>query len=118
MLAWDRRDASKTLVLTLGKVLLYEGEVVPEGASLQQSIEVWYDTSVLKIAQHPSFVHYQIPAGGVRKEILSSKWEPCQMGYSPLTHRAKIQPAVGPQEDLLTIVKRRKLQWYGHVSHS
>ena len=71
MLAWDRRDASKTLVLTLGKVLLYEGEVVPEGASLQQSIEVWYDTSVLKIAQHPSFVHYQIPAGGVRKEILS-----------------------------------------------
>ena len=32
--------------------------------------------------------------------------------------RAKIQQAVGPQEDLLTIVKRRKLQWYGHVSRS
>ena len=30
--------------------------------------------------------------------------------------RAKIQ--LGPHEDLLTIVKRRKLQWYGHVSHS
>ena len=30
--------------------------------------------------------------------------------------RAKIQQAVGPHEDLLTIVKRRKLQWYGHVS--
>ena len=29
----------------------------------------------------------------------------------------KIQQAVGPDEDL-TIVKRRKLQWYGHVSHS
>ena len=29
--------------------------------------------------------------------------------------RAKIQKAIGPQEDLLTIVKRRKLQWYGHV---
>ena len=28
-----------------------------------------------------------------------------------------IQKAVGPHEDLLTIVKRRKLQWYGHVSH-
>ena len=28
--------------------------------------------------------------------------------------RAKIQQAVGPCEDLLTIVKRRKLQWYGH----
>ena len=29
---------------------------------------------------------------------------------------AKIQQAFGPHEDLLTIVKRRKLQWYGHVS--
>ena len=32
--------------------------------------------------------------------------------------RAKIQEAIGPHEVLLTIVKRRKLQWYGHVSHS
>ena len=32
--------------------------------------------------------------------------------------RAKIQQAIGPHEDLLPIVKRRKLQWYGHVSHS
>ena len=32
--------------------------------------------------------------------------------------RAKIQQANGPHEDLLTIVKRHKLQWYGHVSHS
>ena len=32
--------------------------------------------------------------------------------------RAKIQQAIGPHEDLLTIVKRRKLQWYGHVSRS
>ena len=32
--------------------------------------------------------------------------------------RAKIQQAIGPHEDLLTIAKRRKLQWYGHVSHS
>ena len=31
--------------------------------------------------------------------------------------RAKIQQAIGPREDL-TIVKRRKLQWYGHVSRS
>ena len=30
---------------------------------------------------------------------------------------AKIQQAIGPHEDL-TIVKRRKLQWYGHVSSS
>ena len=31
---------------------------------------------------------------------------------------AKIQQAIRPLEDLLTIVKRRKLQWYGHVSCS
>ena len=30
----------------------------------------------------------------------------------------KIQQAIGPHEDLLTIVKKRKLQWYGHVSRS
>ena len=29
--------------------------------------------------------------------------------------RAKIQQAIGPHEDLLTIVKRRKLQWFGHL---
>ena len=32
--------------------------------------------------------------------------------------RAKIQQAIGPHVDLLTIVKRCKLQWYGHVSRS
>ena len=32
--------------------------------------------------------------------------------------RAKIQQAIGPHEDLLTMVKRRKLQRYGHVSCS
>ena len=33
--------------------------------------------------------------------------------------RAKILQAIGPHEDLLTIVKRRKLQWYHeHVSRS
>ena len=29
-----------------------------------------------------------------------------------------IQQAIGPHKDLLTIVKSRKLQWYGHVSRS
>ena len=32
--------------------------------------------------------------------------------------RAKIQQAIGPHEDHLTILKRRKLQWHGHVSRS
>ena len=31
---------------------------------------------------------------------------------------AKIQQAIRPHEDLLTIVKRRKLKWYGHVFRS
>ena len=32
--------------------------------------------------------------------------------------RAKFQQAIGPHQDLLTMLKRRKLQWYGHVSRS
>ena len=32
--------------------------------------------------------------------------------------RAKIQQAIEPHEDLLTIGKRHKLQWDGHVSCS
>ena len=32
--------------------------------------------------------------------------------------RAKIQQAIGPHKDLLTIIKRHKLQSYGHVSCS
>ena len=32
--------------------------------------------------------------------------------------RAKIQQAIGPHEDHLTIVKRRELKWYGHFSRS
>ena len=31
---------------------------------------------------------------------------------------ARIQQAIGPHKDLLTIVKRHKLQWYGHVFRS
>ena len=31
---------------------------------------------------------------------------------------AKIQQAIGPHEDLQTILTRRNLQWYGHVSRS
>ena len=31
---------------------------------------------------------------------------------------AKIQQAIRPHKDLLTIIKKCKLQWYGHVSHA
>ena len=45
---------------------------------------------------------------------------PFQTGYHVTNEdvRAKIQQAIVPHEDLLPIVKRRKLQWYGHVSRS
>ena len=43
---------------------------------------------------------------------------PCYQHAVRAKVRAKIQQAIGPHEDLLTIVKRRKLQWYGHVSRS
>ena len=32
--------------------------------------------------------------------------------------RVEIQQVIEPHEDLLIIVKKRKLQWYGHVSRS
>ena len=32
--------------------------------------------------------------------------------------REKIQQTIGPHENPLTIVKRRRLKWYGHVSLS
>ena len=32
--------------------------------------------------------------------------------------KARIGNAIGPYEDLLTAVKRRKLKWYGHVTRS
>ena len=32
--------------------------------------------------------------------------------------RRKIQAAIGEYDDLLTLVKKRKLRWFGHVSRS
>ena len=32
--------------------------------------------------------------------------------------RRKIQPAIGEYDELLTLVKKRKLRWFGHVSRS
>ena len=50
---------------------------------------------------------------------VSVYWENKRKNEIPVfTLRSKIQQAIGLHEDLLTIVKRRKLQWYGHVSHS
>ena len=35
----------------------------------------------------------------------------------PTTGRSKINFLVGPQEPLLATVERRKLAWFGHVTH-
>ena len=32
--------------------------------------------------------------------------------------RNRIRQAIGPYEDLLTTVKKRKLRWYGHITRS
>ena len=32
--------------------------------------------------------------------------------------RNRTRQAIGPHEDLLTTVKRRKLKWYGHITRS
>ena len=32
--------------------------------------------------------------------------------------KARFGNAIGPYEDLMTSVKRRKLKWYGHVTRS
>ena len=32
--------------------------------------------------------------------------------------RDTIRQAIGPYDDILTTVKKRKLKWYGHVSRS
>ena len=32
--------------------------------------------------------------------------------------RNRIQNAIGMHDDLLTMVKKRKLRWYGHISRS
>ena len=59
-----------------------------------------------------------------KKEYKPWKWGATARYYASYTKtvtneevRAKIQQAIGPHEDL-TIVKRRNLQWHGHVSRS
>ena len=32
--------------------------------------------------------------------------------------RNRIQNAIGLHDDLLTMIKKRKLRWYGHISRS
>ena len=61
---------------------------------------------------------------GPSQQSSKEEYKPCKEEYKPYKDhvinevRAKIQEAIEPHEDRLTIVKRSKLQWYGHVSCS
>ena len=69
-----------------------------------------FPTSVrVSVYVSPSCVCAQLP-----RDTTHLKQRPCYQQEV----RAKIQQAIGPQEDPLTMVKRRKLQWYVHVSRS
>ena len=62
-----------------------------------------------------------------RKLVAKSSVVPQRLSRLSLIHisykktyevRAKVKKAIRSRENLLTIVKRRQLQWYGHVSRS
>ena len=96
-------------------------------ATLMLAVTLGIASGVQSIVMHPSiytYVHqpdYRRVFENTRTLSRLNK-KTAVWGYSlPLTNeevRAKIQQAIGPHEDLLTIVKRRKLQWYGRVSRS
>ena len=79
----------------MGSIFLYACESRTLTAELKRRIQVTETRCHHKILQH-----------------LAQR--PCYQRGS----LCQIQKAIGPHKDLLTIVKRCKLQWYGHVSHS
>ena len=56
--------------------------------------------------------------------LIPKQWVRKLLGISYTDHvtneevKARIGNAIGPYEDVLTSVKRRKLKWYGHVTRS
>ena len=61
--------------------------------------------------------HSRAPKNSIRgNEVLSKDTTKNHVTNEDV--RAEIQKAIGPHEDLLTIVKRCKVQWYGQVSRS
>ena len=51
-----------------------------------------------------------------RNEMLSKT--PTEIMLQNEEVRNRIRQAIGPYEDLLTTVKKRKLRWYGHITRS
>ena len=111
--------------------------IVQTTAALTRLKPVWIDTSISlssKIRLMPSLVtsiflyacESWIPTAELKRRTQTMEMR-CYRKILCISYkdhvineevRAKIQQAIGPHEDLLTIVKRRKLQRYGHVSRS
>ena len=92
---------------------------------IQSISQRWITTLVIASRQRPftcwCFLGHRWPRRIRAMEVRCSR-EILRISYKDhVTNEgvcAKIQQAIGPHEDLLIIVKRRKLKWYGHVSHS
>ena len=128
----------------LGSVITYEGSkpeilsrIAQTTAALTRLKPVWIDKSI-SLSSKIRLVHFLVTSiflyacelwtltGQLQRRIPAMEMRCCRriLHISYKDHvtneevRAKIHQAIGPHEDLLTIVKRRKLQWYCHVSPS
>ena len=124
---WRGRGEDKNMVTTIMVVV-----VVVSRRRRRHTIS-WPHLKTRQSAQVPpvSAKGFFIFLGTTSQQSSKEEYEPWKWGataryYASHTKThvtneevpAKIQQAIGPHEDLLTIVKRRKLHWYGHVSRS
>ena len=117
----------------------YLGSVVysPTTAALTRLKQVWYDRSMSfssKVQQMRFLVTstflYTCESWTLTKELqtrIRAMGMRCYRKILRISYKdhvtnekvcAKIQQAIGPHEYPMSIVKRRKLKWYGHVSRS
>ena len=121
----------------LGSVITDEGSkpeilsrIAQTTAALTRLKPVWIDKIRLMRSLVTSIFLYACESWTLTAE-LQRRIQAMEMGcYRKILHvsyknhvtneevRAKIQQVIRPHEDILTIAKRRKLQWYGHVSRS
>ena len=113
-IAWTSRVAWTTATLTRLKPVLNDRSI-----SLSSKIRLMHSlvTPIFLYASE-SYPHSRAPKKNTSHGNEIVPQDTIQNSYKDhVTNeevRAKIQQAIGPHEDL-THVKRRKLQWYGHV---
>ena len=88
----------------------------PQICTQQNSSNVYYFicTRMVNEVIRPGRTHWVFLTTVLSKDTTHLIQRPCYQRGSP----CQIQQAIGPHKDLLTIVKRCKLRWYGHVSRS